>query len=108
MKRRLARVTLAAVAVAVLVVACSDAPSLEDPQAVCPLFSEARDARGGDDRAKTEEAVTRLLEVMPEEFHDEIALWYYPVGGPVGGLDTSGIAATEAGEVLDDLYAVNC
>lgn len=57
---------------------------------------------------QTEEAVARLLDVMPEEFHDEIALWYYPVGGPVGGLETSGNAAIEAGELLEDLYGANC
>lgn len=87
---------------------CSTGPVLDDADAVCPLFSAARDASGGDDRVKTEEAVTRLLDVMPEEFHDEIALWYFPVGGPVGGLDTSGNAAMEAGDLLNDLYAANC
>lgn len=77
-------------------------------ETLCPVFSEARDARSADDRGQTEEAVARLLGVMPEEFQDEIALWYYPVGGPVGGLDTSGNTAMEAGELLDDLYAANC
>lgn len=107
---RLARhkITAATVAVAVLVVACADTPALEDPDAICPLFGEAREARGGDDRETTQEAVARLLTVLPEEYHDEIALWYYPVGGSVDGLDTSGVAAEEAGELLEALYRANC
>lgn len=87
---------------------CSAGPLLQEPHEVCPLFSAAREARGEDDRAETEEAVSRLLDVMPEEYHDEIALWYFPVGGPVGGLDTSGSAAMDARDVLNDLYAANC
>lgn len=92
----------------VVVGGCSTGPLLEEPDEVCPLFSAAREARGGDDRAEIEDAVTRLLDVMPEEYHDELALWYFPVGGPVGGLDTSGTAAMEAGDLLNDLYTANC
>lgn len=98
----------AATALAIAVGSCSGGPRLEVPADVCPSFEEARAARGGDNREATEEAVSRLLAVMPEEYHDEIALWYYPVGGPVEGLDTSGVAAEEAGELLEALYRANC
>jgi hypothetical protein len=45
---------------------------------------------------------------MPEEYHDEMALCCCPYGGPVGGLDTSGIAAEQAGDMLDDIYDESC
>ena len=73
---------------------------------VCPIFEEVRSDRDTD--TLDEQTIERLLDVLPDEFHDEVALFYYPLGGPVGGLDTSGAAAQNAGRILDDLYQRNC
>ena len=39
------------------------------------------------------EAVRKLAEVVPKELLDEVALFYYPLGGSVDGLETSGTNA---------------
>ncbi len=96
---------------AYLLASCSSGPKLENAEVVCPMFTMVREVRGDDsiDRDTTQKAlVMELLAVMPEEYHDEIALWHYPIGGPVDGLDTSGTNATRAGEVLDGLYRASC
>jgi hypothetical protein len=46
------------------------------------------------------EAVRKLAEVVPDELLDEVALFYYPLGGSVDGLDTSGTNAARSGRVL--------
>jgi hypothetical protein len=46
-------------------------------------------------------AILSLVEVLPDELRDEAALFYYPHGGSVTGLDTNGTNAEKAGEVLE-------
>lgn len=47
------------------------------------------------------DAVRELVEVLSHELLAEAALFYYPYGGSVAGLDTSGTNAERAGRVLE-------
>lgn len=77
---------------------------------LCSRFDEVRTVRGSDatvESARTE-ATAALVDALPPELRDDAALFFYPHGGSVAGLDTSGTAAEAAGQALDQLYAERC
>ena len=83
---------------------------LDNADEVCPVFEQVRTERLLDsDNTRWFEALTgALADVMPRDYHDEMALFYYPYGGRVDGLNTDGINAARAGEALDELFHLNC
>jgi hypothetical protein len=73
---------------------------------VCTRFEVVRSNRAAD---KTDaKAISALVEVLPDEFRDDAALYLYPYGGSTDGLDTSGVSAEAAGARLERFFQREC
>ena len=97
-KTRITSASLAA-AVALLMSGCAQESSVALSAAAC---KQLRMVEGNRSRDVTDPgAIRSLVELLPDELLDEAALFYYPHGGSVAGLDTSGTNAEKAGRVLE-------
>lgn len=97
-KTRMASASSAAVAL-LLMSGCGSESGVALSAAACKQLRVVEDNRSRD--VTDTGAIRSLVEVLPEELLDEAALFYYPHGGPVRGLDTSGTNAEKAGRVLE-------
>ena len=98
-RTRMASTFSAAAVLALLMSGCMSESGVALSVAACKQLRVVEDNRSRDVTDK--DAVRRLVEVLPEELLDEAALFYYPNGGSVAGLDTSGTNAEKAGRVLE-------
>ena len=97
-QRRMGSAALAAGALVLLMTGCTSESGVALSAAACKQLRVVEDNQS---RAVTvKEAIRALIEVLPKELLDEAALFYYPYGGSVAGLDTSGTNAEKAGRVL--------
>lgn len=94
---RRAGLTRAAVVIAFLS-SCSSEPGVALSPAACAQLAKV-EAIGDRDEGDRDE-VEALVALLPDELLDEAALYYYPWGGSVAGLDTSGTNAEKAGRTL--------
>ena len=95
----------------VVTIGCNSGSKLDasDRERFCSSFEEylvleMRDAG----QADTGPLIREVRAALPVSHHDDLALGFYPVGGDVSGLDTSGTNAERARRRIDDLYDSEC
>ena len=82
-------------------------PSAEAETALCAEVERQGELRADD--VTDAEAISALVAELPPERRADAALFYSPYGGDIpGGVDTSGVAAGQAGERLYALYRERC
>ena len=87
--------------------ACTTAsvPSHERDVALCERFETVRQNRASD--VTEVDAIHALVDVLPDSYLEDAALFYYPYGGEVAA-NASGVDARRAGVRLDALYEERC
>lgn len=85
--------------------ACSN-DSPPEASALCSQVARQGELRQAD---RTDpKAIADLVKALPTRYKSDAALFYYPYGGSVAGLDTAGSEATAAGRRLYRLYETAC
>ena len=98
-RRKTLHVSASLAVVALLAFGCASDSAVELSTEACNQLRVVEDNRARD--VTDSRAIRSLVEVLPEKLRDEAALFYYPHGGSVEGLDTSGTSAEKAGRVLE-------